>query len=172
MLGFVTPARGDKDHWLFSHFSGLRQPSTRGIVAWGNIFEMRACILGGFPPFLVVYWCSGSNAVSFPLPLPEPCMGFSLWDSLPSPQSSIKTTLGGCNREGRIEAGVSLWWTSRTFPCVTLLVPSLLPILQSRNKTQAVPLSLLSTIPTFTRVFLSMVLCRNLWIKLTAVCSH
>lgn len=172
MLAFVTSARGDKDHWLFSHFSGLRQPSTRGIEVWGNIFETRACIFGGFPPFLVVYSCSGTNTVSFPLPLPEPCMRFSLWDSLLSPQISIETTLGGCNRKGGVEAGVSPWWTSRTFSHVTLLVPSLLPILQSRNKAQPVPLSLPSTIPAFARVFLNMVLCRNLWLKLRVACSH
>lgn len=120
MLGWVAPARGDKDQWLFSHFSGLRQSSTGGIVVWGNISEMRVCIFGGFHPFLFLYWCSGSNAVPFPLPLPEPCVGFSLWDSLPSPQTSTETTLGGCNGEGGVEAGISPWWTSRTLPHVTL----------------------------------------------------
>lgn len=122
-----------------------------------------------FPPFLVVYWCGGSYAVPFPLPLPEPCVGFSLWDSLTSPQIRTETTVGGCNREGGIEAGVSPWWTSRTLPRVTLLVPSLFPILESRNKAQPVSPPLLSTIPTLTEVFLSMVLCRIPWAK--AACS-
>lgn len=89
-------------------------------MVWGNISEMRVCIFGGFHPFLFLYWCSGSDAVPFPLPLPEPCVGFSLWDSLPSPQTSTETTLGGCNGEGGVEAGVSPWWTSRTLPHVTL----------------------------------------------------
>lgn len=172
MLVIVALARGDKDHGLFSHFLRLRQPSTGGIVVWGNIFEMRVYIFGGFPPFLVVHRCSESNTLPFPLPLPEPCMGFSLWHSLPSLQTSTESSLGGCNREGGVEAGVSPWWTSGTFPHVTLFVPSLLPILQSRNKAQPVPLPFLSTIPTLTEVFLSMVLCRNLWAKLTAACSH
>lgn len=64
-------------------------------MVWGNISEMRVCIFGGFHPFLFLYWCSGSDAVPFLLPLPEPCVGFSLWDSLPSPQTSTETTLGG-----------------------------------------------------------------------------
>lgn len=34
--------------WLFSHFSGLRQSSTEGIVVWGNAFEMRVCTFGIF----------------------------------------------------------------------------------------------------------------------------
>lgn len=76
VLVFFTPARGDKDQWCFYHFSGLRQPSTGGIVGWGNIFEMRACIFGSLPPFLVVHWCSRSNSAPFPLPLLSPVWDF------------------------------------------------------------------------------------------------
>lgn len=162
---------GDRDHWLFSHFSGLRQPSTGRIVVWGNNFEMIACIFGSLPLFLVLYWGSGSNPVPFPLPLPEACVGFSLWDSLPSPQTSTETTVGGCNRREALRQEFPHDGLAGPFPMLPSWFLLYFPSCKAGTRLK-VPLPLLSTIPTLTEVFLSIVLCRNLWEKLTAACSH
>lgn len=44
-------------------------------MVWGNIFEMRVCIFGGFPSFLVVMDVVGA----MPVPFHRPCLS-PVWD--------------------------------------------------------------------------------------------